>query len=117
MPFNAKVHSRDPKSGRVNGENAYRRICKAVEGGGTIELNERPVGSGIWYNSDGSLNEKESEKGLKAQAAERAAEEARQAELSKSPEQKRKDEIEKARKLIAEVEAEAAKKNSAQGGK
>lgn len=100
--FDYKVHKRDSKSGRIISANPYRMICEQVEGGGSTVRIERPTGSGIWYNADGTLNEKLSQEGLKKQAAEAAAEEARQAELNKSPEQKKQDDIKRAAALLAE---------------
>lgn len=104
MAFDHKTHTRDPKSGRVVGKNPYRKVISQVNGS-SVELNERPVGSGIWYNADGSLNEEKSKEGLAKQAAEEKAEQDRIRLANMTPAEREELEYKKAQELIAKRNA------------
>lgn len=122
MAFNTKVHQRERKSGRIISSDPYRKIMKQVEGIGTVEMYERPVGSGMFYGPDGKLDEKMSEDGIKREAKLAADEAKRQAEARKTPEEKHRDAVEAAKKLLADEEAKSkvadkSKQELPKGGK
>lgn len=108
--FDVRTHIRDPKSGKVIMKQPYRLFVTQGPTGEPMQLFERPVKSGIFYNPDGSLNEEHSKEGL---ARQKAAE----AEASKTAEQREAEELQEARELLRRHEAKQRALKAAEAGK